>query len=224
MQEITIASVTEKTTRAGDKTYWEVVDSKGTKMSCWAGEVVELKPHAVIMGELKVEGKFVNLMQWTLVKQGSDTLPPPVSKDDMTKGDWQRKDENQRRSIERQVCLKCACEIAGPDTDMDSILANAEAMYEWVSSAKDVPFVKSAPKSATSKPVVQKTAPSGEITNIKSAGDLLTVADKAGIPAQTVRELVGATTSADLINWNLEKYKGDWNLAWAEILTKWRAQ
>jgi hypothetical protein len=48
------------------------------------------------------------------------------------KGGWQPRSPEERSSIERQVCLKCACEIAPPGQAVTDILANARKMLDWI--------------------------------------------------------------------------------------------
>jgi len=127
-------------------------------------------------------------------------------------------------SIEQQSAYKGGIEllvnkIITPDSHM------GKATIDWGLVKLTGVQVGTLPiEKAVSAPVEQETVSSEEIPLFKSAGDMLNYSEKHGIPAQTVRELVGASNPADLINWNLNEHKGDWNLAWAEILKRWKAQ
>jgi len=59
--------------------------------------------------------------------------PAPTSKPDaMSKDEWRDKDRAQRQSIERQVSIKCACEIASTDEPIEQILETAGKIAKWI--------------------------------------------------------------------------------------------
>ena len=78
--------------------------------------------------------------------------PAPTNGDKgMTPEAWAEKDRLERRSIEAQVCLKCACEIAKEGDTIDKILLHATKMREWVTSG----IAPTAPTIAVTAPKVQ---------------------------------------------------------------------
>jgi hypothetical protein len=65
------------------------------------------------------------------------------------KGGWQGRSPEERLSIERQTCLRCACDILPPGmSGVDDILITAEKMLQWVRNGtipcKEVKEIKTA--------------------------------------------------------------------------------
>ena len=91
------------------------------------------EPAEVMLGEEKDGVQEFKFKKFTLVTSGEPASgSKPNGKPDMSKGDWAEKDRTQRQSIERQVSVKCACEIASNNETIEQILETAEKIAGWI--------------------------------------------------------------------------------------------
>ena len=182
MQTNTVASTEMKPTSTGGvQTIVHFTD--GSKSSGFEPGLQSLKAGDVFQWEPEVKGKYINIKPGAWEVTGHTEVTPvskPEPKSDMSKDEWAEKDRRTRLSIERQTCLKAAVDFLVAGTaDSKFCLKVAEEFYDWVSigklpdtpktDTKQAPLIPQdegldspPPKDATSKPVAQKKASSGE--------------------------------------------------------------
>lgn len=190
-------SIKEGTNDKGPWTNTLITTTDGAKLGTFEKGCATLKAGAEFEYEPEIKGDRVNIKKGTfkLLKQGTDN--GGGSADTMSKGDWQTKDETQRRSIERQVSAKLALEFT--EGSLEDKLQAAAKIYEWVSRP-----VAPTPDDKAEKPTSEAVAPG----NSKST---LVQMNNVGV----LLKAVGKTL--DDIKPMLEKR---WNVSTPEMLTK----
>ena len=123
----TIKNLDSRKAKSGED-YYEVTYTDDTKDRFW-------RDHMAVVKDAKERGLPVKVGRakkdgyWNVTSVEVSSLAQP--KED---GISDSKDDGVERqeSIERQVSLKCACEIANEDSTIDQILDNATRMYTWI--------------------------------------------------------------------------------------------
>ncbi len=162
MQKIIVQKIDTKPTKTGG-TLYTITDEKGSKFSGFHDSLASIQIGSTIEADIEVSGKFNNIKEWKLITPAKVTTETPTNTPVQQTGS--QRSPQDRTSIERQVCLKCACEIHGGNDILADILGNAERMYHWVTGAA-VPKAEVKPAiPSTSKPVP------GPVTTAQSTSD-----------------------------------------------------
>lgn len=122
--KILIKEVDQKQGKSGN-TYLLVVDAAGNKYSCWDMQLSSiLKPGSNVEVETKKEGNFTNIISAKQVQ----------TQESMTKEDWAEKDNQKRRSIERQISAELAVSLVNSGKVEPAVLLKwADRIYAWIS-------------------------------------------------------------------------------------------
>ncbi len=134
--KIQVKSVEEKVGPNGDK-FKRVQAADGRYFSCWDGALLHLlQPGAWLEVTIVEKGKYKNITTAEPASPEEAASPgEPSSPTGVSNGPT-----NREEAIGKQVCLKCATELAVAETatgkvhDISHLLNVAKLMYQWLSS------------------------------------------------------------------------------------------
>ncbi len=75
MQKITVKEVKGPLGR-GEKKFFAVVDEKGAEFTTFDTKIQNVSPGSVLEIELKIEGKYINIVEWKIIEEGQPTQTP----------------------------------------------------------------------------------------------------------------------------------------------------
>lgn len=224
MQEIKVKEIRGPLGK-GEKKFYAVVDEKGGEFTTFDTKIQSIKPGSVLEAEIKVEGKYVNIVKWTLLQE-PETHPrngkePGAYKRDLEGIQFEyelkaRLQQIERASIEAQTAYNGIIQLwCSPDSAKNAQLSEEvlQKALKWAESRLDEsmkPAPKAEPKPITKpakkpveKPVVQANGkevdPEHPFPNI---GVLLTWCAKEGIDRTKFMEIL-EIKEKDLPNVNI---------------------
>lgn len=114
----------------------KIVTDEGVEYTTLAKEADQISPGVTLnISNLDEDGKGRKSFKKFEYVQGMAKAPSPQPSDEqMTPDKWDEKDRITRASIERQVSMKLACELALDSATIEEIIITATTIYEWISS------------------------------------------------------------------------------------------
>ncbi len=191
MQKIIVTDVSSKPTKNGG-TIYTVTDEKGSKFSGFHESLGSIQKGSTIEADIEVSGKFNNIKEWKLLTPATEM--PPANQTQRLNGNHRSPED--RISIERQVCLKCACEIHGGADSIDVILENASKMYRWLSGESLKSAAKADPESEVKKA-------EGDLPDFKNGAELFNYALKHGYTLDKIKGYLGVNNPNEIKDLNV---------------------
>ena len=111
MQRITVKEI-KGPLGQGEKKFYAVVDEAGAEFTTFDTKVKDITPGSVLDIEPVIKGKFVNIKEYKIISEGTPKPASPASTNgnDMSKGDWEKKQRIERASFEAQTAVKVILE------------------------------------------------------------------------------------------------------------------
>ena len=165
MQKITVKEVKGPLGK-GEKKFFAVVDEKGTEFTTFDTKIKSVTIGSILEIELKVEGKYVNIVEWKVIEEGQSAQNQSQPKADRTRiyADF------------KIAALQVAGRLAAADKiDKDEIATCADQIYAWLAGRG-----KTAPEKAPGDDKSTEAMWEGmhheerDSDTIKSMGDLFT--------------------------------------------------
>ncbi len=111
----------------------QVITDEDVKYTTLAKEADQISPGVTLnISNLDENDKGKSFKKFEYVE--GTAKPAPTPSEQMTPAKWDDKDRITRASIERQVSMKLACEIALDSATIEEIIITATTIYEWISS------------------------------------------------------------------------------------------
>ena len=163
MQKITVKEVKGPLGR-GDKKFFAVVDEKGAEFTTFDAKVKDVSIGSILEIELKVEGKYVNIVEWKVVEEGQ---PAQIQS--------QPKVDRIRIYADFKIA---AVQVAGRlaasgKIDQKDIPSCAGDIYQWLTS-RDKAQSQPAPDQTTEEAWEGLEHGERDPDTIKTLGDLFT--------------------------------------------------
>ena len=208
MQKIKVAEIKGPLGR-GEKKFYAVVGSDGAKFTTFDAKAMSIKPGSILEAEIKVEGKYVNMVKWTLLQEPEaglgDSRETGAYKRDTAGIQFEyqlkaRLQQIERASIESQVAYKEIMQLAASGASFGEHIQDFNRLFgqalKWANSRLDESMkpIKPEPKPTTKpaeKPTVQTNStevdPEHPFPNI---GALLAWCAKQGINRVKFMEII----------------------------------
>ena len=127
-----VKDITEK---EGKKKYWQVTWHDDKKDNIFNPDWLKLLEQAHLENRIVDFKKEKNGNFWNIVElKLGDITEGPTKQPEIfhATGTEVHPSFTRENSIERQVSVKCACEIASPEDSIEEILDNAEKIAQWI--------------------------------------------------------------------------------------------
>ena len=161
MQKITVKEIKGPLGR-GEKKFFAVVDEKGAEFTTFDTKIQNVSPGSVLEIELKIEGKYINIVEWKVIEEGKPTqaLGSPTTDRIRMYADF--------KIAAVQVAGRLAA--AGKIEEKD-IPPCANSIYQWLTSRDKVQPIPAQTTEEAWEGISHNERDSG---TIKTMGDLFT--------------------------------------------------
>ena len=170
----------------GDKKFYAVVDDKGAEFTTFDTKIAAVTSGSVLEVELKVEGKYVNITEWKVIKEGSAPTvggASPYNGSRRTFAEDVALEEIKRKSIEAQKRAELITNlfVAGKIDEADPLV---KKLKEWLGSLEAVEHPVQAlptPKADVANASKAPTGESGASQHFENVGAMFAKANLEGI-------------------------------------------
>jgi len=119
--------------KTSKRTYFIITDTTGRKLICFIPHLRDLFNLGNIVKDVDIQpGKTEDDLS-KILSVGGEPQPASPLKEKAKYGRDEDSYSKERRSIERQVSVKLACEISAEADNLEAILNKAEEIYQWIS-------------------------------------------------------------------------------------------
>ena len=126
-----------KVSKTSKRSYFIITDNTQRKLICYNPHLWDLFNLGSTIDDVEIQaGKTEDDLPRIVSvggqpKPGAEPIPP--SREKAKYGRDEDSYRKERRSIERQVSVKLACEISAEADNLEAILNKAEEIYQWIS-------------------------------------------------------------------------------------------